>query len=182
MNKYYSQIDLNLIDFNWEVLRDELVQEYSTTTNLSYYKLNDESPIYNIFPSDILNIGEPSFKFVEVKGQGILPPHVDYGAKTVLNYYFQPSGSITRFYERKDTATIITDNNARTHLFKYSDLVFADSFTAKSNETFLLNVEQVHEVIHASKLPRQFIQIQWSKMDYFYVLNKLNDFGRVREI
>ncbi len=176
MNNYYSLIDITLQEFNWCSTRGDLVQEYDTTfTNLSYYKLTDASIISKIFPSRILDIGEPDFKFVELTGLGVVYPHVDYGAKAVLNYYFQPSNSVTRFYNKKDIS--ITDDTSRTHLFKYSDIIFVDSFIAKQHECYLLNVEQIHEVIHTSDSPRQFIQIQWANLDYSYVLNKLNDIG-----
>ena len=179
MNKFFTKLDFTIEYFNWASLNGNLVQEYNYIPNLSYYEITDYAIVKSLLPASIIDIGPCLIKFVEITGKGVLPPHVDYGLNVGLNYYFNPSGSTTRFFDRKENAVPHTDDKEKTHILKYADLIFREKFIAQEGDIYLINVSEVHEVIHFKDTPRQFLQIQWENIDYNIVLNKLlNDSGR----
>lgn len=179
MNKFFTKLDFIIEYFDWHSLKGDLVQEYKYVPNLSYYEITDYVTAKRLLPKTVVDVGPCSIKFVEINGRGILPPHVDYGLGVGLNYYFNPSGSTTRFFDRKDSAIQHTDDETKSHTLKYADLIFKEQFIAHAGDVYLLNVSEVHEVIHFKNTPRQFLQIQWNDTDYHTVLTKLlNDSGR----
>jgi hypothetical protein len=179
MNECYTKLNWQLDNFDWEAVRGNLVGEYKYVPNLSYYEITDHAKIREIFPAQIFKIGACQFKFVEITGIGLLAAHTDFGLATVLNYYFNPAGSITRWYNTKESAVQTTSIEEETHSYKYADLELADEFVAQQGDVYLINVSKVHDVVHLNKLPRQFIQIQWKNFDYKTVLDALtNDFRK----
>lgn len=178
MNNFFKKLEISIEDFDWSSIKGELVHEYKFTPNLSYYEIINYKEVCELLPKKILDIVPFELKFVEISGgQGILPAHVDYGITCSLNYYFQPSNSIVNFYNQKENTNVFTDDNILAHLFKYTDIEFADTFTAQLKDAYLLNVSRIHEVIHFSNEPRQFLQIQWRYHDFNQILEILNDSG-----
>ena len=177
MNNFFKKLEISIEDFDWSSIKGELVHEYKFTPNLSYYEIINYKEVCELLPKKILDIVPFELKFVEITGKGILPAHVDYGLKCALNYYFQPSNSVVKFYNQKENTNVFTDDKILAHLFKYTDIEYADTFTAQLKDAYLLNVSRIHEVIHFSNEPRQFLQIQWRYHDFNQILEILNDSG-----
>ena len=180
MNKFYTKLNWQIDNFDWESVRGNLVVEYKDVPNLSYYEITDHATVQKMFPAQIFKIGRYQFKFVEIIGTGLLSAHTDFGMMTGLNYYFSPADSVTRWYNTKENAVQTISIEEKTNSYTYTDLELADHFIAQKGDVYLINTSKVHDVIHLNKLPRQFIQIQWDNINYETVLDALtNDFRKI---
>ena len=93
-----------------------------------------------------------------------------------MNYYIKPQGFVTNFWLPKENANRLTDKRFNSATNKYedvelgydrNDLILVDTFTANENDTYLLNIGEIHSVEGVKKEePRTMIQFQWDlKMD-----------------
>jgi hypothetical protein len=112
-----------------------------------------------------------------------MPPHKDHLPHNVcMNYYIKTANCTTQYYEKKTKEEMAALGNlgalARPltlqsnymsqqeseNIFWKAALKRTDSFVAKDNEYWLLNVRQIHNVIFndpAEKGPRQFLVFAW---------------------
>jgi len=178
MNNFFKKLDFKVRDFDWASIKGNLIAEYKYIPNLSYYNITNHQKVQELLPKKLFQIEPYQLKFVEISGMGILPPHVDYDITCAFNYYFKPSNSIVKFYDRKANAQVISSDETKSHLFEYKDLEPKEKFIADIGDGYLINVSKVHSVVHFNKESRQFLQIQWETQDFESIANSLNDIGK----
>jgi hypothetical protein len=144
---------LNLPTLNLDIRPGRLINTHpGKTASISYYEIDDvDNSILNAikFKIDPIRIC-----YAEIVGHGTLGAHRDYGAKTALNFYINSCNATTNFYR--------TDNHSNKNIFTMSEIELIDSFIAKDNEYYLLNVDQIHSVIFPETGKRTFITWQWT--------------------
>ena len=100
--------------------------------------------IYGVLPERYW----PDFHLTIMTIDCIIPPHTDTEIITSINFYLQTEGCTTTFYKPKNdiTNTVQIKNQTNGQIFYEDDLVEVDSFVAKDNEVWLLDVSQIHGV------------------------------------
>lgn len=111
-----------------------------------------------------------------------IPPHTDTSDKTVINTYIRPENCLTQFYSfktDKPKTTQIT-NQTDGFLFDEKDLNKTNSFIAKNNEVFVLDVTKPHSVIPQGVFEeRMIIQLATSTYHFNDVCNMLYETGNL---
>lgn len=130
---------------------------YTTTENLKSFKDDDGKGIqykmvwspeieklYNILPEKY----RKDFHVSEMKIDRAVPPHTDTEIVTTINFYIQTEGCRTVFYKKKvdEPRTFKMEQQTNGRLFHPDDLIEVDSFVAKDNEIWVLDVTQIHSV------------------------------------
>jgi len=160
MNEFYTKLNYTIPSYDWQNSIVDIDVEYFHHPKLMYFNISKESSdlIISCLPNKIFNQGHYEIKLFTIEGKGILSPHIDYDIKCSMNYYFEPTGSITCWYDLKSGAVLNRFDQER--YFR------------------LLNNSKVHSVVHSSDLIRKMIQIQWYETDYSNIQQLLlNDFG-----
>jgi hypothetical protein len=179
MTTYYKKIEIDIDHSVFDVtkLKGDKLFEYGN--NIGYFHIPNEDYINHIF-KHMFKIPPTSTRLVQAKFE--LIPHIDNGSCSCLNYYILPQNMVTNFWKPKENAKkikqarvdIVTKKVEIIELsYKKEDLILVDSFTAKANEAYLLNIEEIHSVENIDKnntdkldYPRTLIQFQWDlKMD-----------------
>ena len=180
MNEFYTKLNYTIPSYDWQNSIVDVDVEYFHHPKLMYFNISKESSdlIISCLPNKIFNQGHYEIKLFTIEGKGILSPHIDYDIKCSMNYYFEPTGSITCWYDLKSGAVLNRFDQERYFRYNNSDLDFACLFKAEKNDVYLLNNSKVHSVVHSSDLIRKMIQIQWYETDYSNIQQLLlNDFG-----
>jgi hypothetical protein len=140
--------DLNLLDFNSGVCLHN-----PNRLGLSYYRLKtpDQQRLLQArLPAEYQNKPVTIFYCI-MTGPGKLLPHVDTHTTTAINYYIKAANGITTFYKGGVAHPNIQNS------FLEESLKQAESFIAKDNECFVLNVSNIHNVELLSTESRHFI-------------------------
>jgi hypothetical protein len=170
MTIYHKKINLNInhIDIDLNKLKGDKLVEYSS--NLGYFKILDNDYLDSIF-IDAFKIPPKEVFLMQANSQ--VSPHRDYRSVSCMNFYVKPQGYTTNFWIPKENARKIRglriDKSDKTKYeiielrYHRDDLILADTFTAKENEAYLLNIGEIHSVDGAkSAEPRISIQFQWN--------------------
>ena len=111
-------------------------------------------------------------------------PHTDSDIKVSINTYVKPSGFRTVFHKKKcgevGGKKIVNQSNG--NVFDYKDLIDIDEFMAEKNETWVLNVSEIHSVQNKnfqSKDTREMIVVQSDTMDFDSVYRMFKDYGKI---
>ncbi len=173
MTIYYKKINLNIHQSTFELdnLKGNKLFEYGN--NIGYFEIVDNEYLNSIF-GNVFKI--PPIKTFLVQAKSQIRPHKDNGSHSCLNYYIKPQGFVTNFWLPKENAKRLTDKRFNSATNKYedvelgydrNDLILVDTFTANENDTYLLNIGEIHSVEGVKKEePRTMIQFQWDlKMD-----------------
>jgi hypothetical protein len=180
MNKFYTKLNYKISNYNWESVKTSVELEYTNHPKLTYFNVTKKSSklFCSCFPSEIFNHGNYGVNLLDINGKGTVYPHVDYGIKCALNFYFCPNESITYWYNVKPNAVMNVDDKTNSKWYNFEDLDLADTFKADKNDVYLLNTSSVHSVVHAMDDSRKIIQIQWYDTTYSIIQEiLLNDLG-----
>jgi hypothetical protein len=161
----FRKIDFPTIDF--EIGTVGLINEHvGKTATLRYYTMSASTleKLHNLYT---FRIDPERVSYAEISGHGVLGAHRDYGALTCLNYYIDPAGGITNFFDR----STVNDDASR-NTFTDSELVHSESFTANIGECYVLNVNSIHNVVLDRSRVRKFIAWHWS-VPYDQILSTL---------
>jgi hypothetical protein len=170
MTIYHKKINLNIdhIDIDLNKLKGDKLVEYSN--NIGYFKILDNDYLDSIF-GDAFKISPLEVYLVQAKSQ--ITPHRDYRVVSCMNFYIKPQGYTTNFWIPKENARRVRglrmDNRDKSKYeivelsYHRDDLILVDTFTAKENEAYLLNIGEIHSVDgNKSTEPRILIQFQWN--------------------
>ena len=168
MTIYHKKINLNIdrLDIDLNKLKGKKLTEYSN--NIGYFKILDTDYLNSIF-KNTFKIPPVEIFLVQAKSQ--ITPHRDYRVVSCMNYYIKPEGYTTNFWIPKENARKIRgfriDRQNKYEIVELSyekdDLILVDTFTAKENDAYLLNIGEVHSVEGGKKAsPRTLIQFQWN--------------------
>lgn len=177
----YRKINQDFIkkDFTaWESLKgSNLMSQYdSKDTVLSYYNINDIEYFRTIHTRKFFTIQPNRVRFSILTGQGLLHPHRDHDASTVLNYYISADADQTIFYNVNESAEPFSyKEGSAKNIYNLSDLTETDKFVASSGDAYLLDVSKTHSVYKTSTEPRVFISYIWMHDDFETILNDLTN-------
>lgn len=173
---FYKKLDLSVPDISFS--RDGLtlvqvsdvhnrdkykytraVKEDALPTPLKIYTLPKEvsDAIIAQLPKSVLEKEIPRAYYMEMpkpcKESKHLPPHIDRARRCAINIYLECAGEETKFYEDID-----------------GGLYEKDSFIAKPNEAWILDVSKPHSVSMKESMLRSSISISFRKLSF----DKLN--------
>jgi hypothetical protein len=111
-----------------------------------------------------------------------IPPHTDSGIKFTINCYIKTDNCLTQFYKLNSNNPKITKLPMQTtgRIYDEADLIKTDSFIAKPNEVWVLDVSQPHAVFPLGEF-KERVAITLSSMIYNYddVCNMLHETGNL---
>jgi hypothetical protein len=170
MNCFKIADDFYLSDFEKSDLKVSYGLEIDGIwKGIKYFKLKyiDEVKVRSILPEVIQN----EFDLFVMEINNKIPPHTDSGILSSINIYIESEPCRTQFYsfnENHDTLQIENQTNGK--LFRLSNLTLEDSFVAKLNEVWLLDVTKPHSVYpideNTKTVKRVAICLQSSKYSY----------------
>lgn len=113
---------------------------------IQYLNLNSllHSQIYSVLPERC----RKDFFMSLMKVNHSIPPHTDSGINSTINFYIKTENCLTQFYKFKDEQpnTYQIDNQTNGFIYQEDDLEKTESFIAKDNEVWLLDVTRPHAV------------------------------------
>lgn len=169
----FKKINVNMpTDFDSFKLKGE--KQISYGGSLSYYHIKDREYFSNIFPS-LCKIPPATIFYVEIIGN--IKPHRDHNVSCCINYYFTSNNSTTYFYKHiENTAPWVFPGKKTANIYASASVECVDKFKSDDNETYLLNVSEIHSVNTKSSGVRRFITWQWtpSQASYQDILDNLN--------
>jgi len=121
------------------------VEKNGKTVGIGYFGVDvfDHSIFFNYIPEKYAK----DFIFQHMKINYRIPPHVDSGIKTTLNFYLKTDECETVFYTVKENAkSFKLENQTNGDSYTYDDLNKVGSFVAHDNEVWLLDVTMPHSV------------------------------------
>jgi hypothetical protein len=168
MTIYYKKINLNIPLQTFDLLKLKGNKLFEYGNNIGYFQIVDNTYLDSIF-GNVFKI--PPVKTFLVQAKARLRPHRDNGVSSCINYYIEPQGFVTNFWEPKENARRLTDEkfNSVTNKFEKvtlgyekDDLILVDTFTANANEAYLLNIGKIHSIDGVKQEePRTMLQFQW---------------------
>ena len=171
----FYKIPLTLHGIDLERIKGQSIQQYGpknaklvhyTISDLEYFKsLHMGKVKFHIMPNSVF--------YTEIQGTEPIPPHVDPDDSVALNYYLEPAGCVTTFYQMPEQDnTFFTsgqDLNPHDHRIvksmKFDDLVIDCAFTAQAGEAYLLRPDVYHSVTTPVGV-RKFISYRWGNHDF----------------
>lgn len=136
---------------------------------LTYYWVKDYIKLNQVFPElwklapDFIFVAEIDGGYIGPDSKNDMGPHIDYQTETVLNWYQKANECVTYFYEPKpDKKPFKAEQDDTSNLYTLDDVDVVNSFTAKDNDLYLLNVSKIHSVKVTQPGPRLFLNVSWS--------------------
>lgn len=153
---------------DFERLKGSVVTCYGRSPRpvLTYYKINDIEYFNSLLPDEmpwgsIHPLHAQVAEIIDPSG-GHLLPHIDHNISACANYYIQTGGSTTHFYNLKENGKgFIYPGRTTANIFPLDQVDRLDSFTANSEDLFLLDVSSIHSVETPGPGRRRFITWQW---------------------
>jgi hypothetical protein len=182
----FFKIDCGVVDYKVKLGKETV--RYGTSTNDGFFGL-----IYNevdyitrsialqIIPTKYRAQFDVSYLSINT---GDAWPHTDSGIKVSINTYLKPSGFRTVFHNKKhkNVRGRKIENQTNGNVFNYEDLIDIDEFVAEKNETWVLNVSEIHSVQNKnfqSGDTREMIVVQSNTMDFDSVYRMFKEYGKV---
>lgn len=169
MQDLFYKYNLVLPDIDADLIRGEAVSSYG---RLKYHSIKDQDFIKTL--PKVSGITPQNIFLAEISGSGFLQPHRDHGPRCCLNYYFEPSQSITAFYKELPGVTPNTfPGKASANLYDLNQVQKVAAFSARPGDCYLLNVSEIHSVYAPFHGTRRFITWQWVNASYSDILKSL---------
>jgi len=127
-----------------------------------------------------------NFNFSLMKINTSIKAHTDNGILSSINFYIRPQDCLTQFYRVKsvDVKSHITPSTSKNYLpsngraFEKNDLIETNSFIAKPNEAWLLDVTNPHSVESPDQIEERVAITMVSLIyDYKMVYKMLQETG-----
>lgn len=139
-----------------------------------YYEVTNKlvsGKAYSYIPSALRD----KFDIYYMKINHSIPPHIDNGIITVLNFYIRSSGCVTSFYT---ASSVIPDEKLTGHtdggIFNKDKLTLHSQFTARMNEVYALDVSKIHSVDGQEPVNRIAVTLQSSSVSLDELVAALN--------
>ena len=143
---------------DWKRLKGNFQNTYGIPgkSAISYYHIKDFEYFKSAFNTLAFDIEPDTVWYMEVEfyEPGYLNPHVDHGPICCINYHIESCEAKTDFYSINGK----TKNKA---VFTHDELTLEDSFIAKDNEAWLLDISKPHSVYSSKTGIRKSITWQW---------------------
>lgn len=170
LNNEFVIDDYNVLDVQTSFMKGD--------KGIAYHYVNFGK--FNIF--DIIPEKYKEYFFVTLMHINTeIPPHTDSGIKSTINIYLKTDNCLTQFYKFKNNTpkTEQVDNQTDGYIFDESDLEKTDSFIAKPNEAWLLDVSLPHSVIPQGEFNDRMAVAIGSSLQYSIVYDILKDGGHL---
>lgn len=116
------------------------------TKGIDYKKIwsPEANTIYSVLPERYWN----DFHLTIMTINTTIPPHTDTEIITTINFYIKTDNCKTVFFEPivENPRTFQIENQTDGYIFVEEDLREIDSFVAKDNEVWVLDVKKIHSV------------------------------------
>ena len=179
MNTYFQKLNFSIDSstINFPSLKGDFNYAYNNPDGslLNYrYIHKDGIPLVQQVFSNFIKIAPNNIRFVEVKQGGYeLLPHRDYGVPCTINYYFRTNDATTYWYKKGENSAVEhISRKYQTIIYVRDELELCDQFTARNNDCYLLNTDEIHSMSGGTDI-RQFIQIQYTT-PYHEIVRLLN--------
>lgn len=193
-NKYFHKLQIN-----WNKLLTEDFISNNIIKGQSVFYRTDRSPGYfrfNAVNNTVIDLAldsipgirelHPFVTYVEIEcNPGEEAPHIDKMQNgdaffCTINYYLSSKGMITNFYSIKPGANKLPILNLDSDSgYDVDGLDLQASFVAKDNDTYLLNINEVHSVTNpsSSKQLRKALSLKFFDKTFDEVLDFLTAGG-----
>lgn len=107
-----------------------------------------------------------------------LPPHIDNGIHTSINFYVETANGITNVYKKdpnKSPVMTKLPNQTDGCLYRKEDLLLCDSFKANEGDVYVLDVKEIHSVDIPSNSTRWLYSLQTAKHSFNDVVAMLKE-------
>ena len=162
------------VDTDFKILDKQIEFELDTAGNkIQYFNVVSRS-----MDEFIASLGEYSRHFYTsfVNIETNVPPHTDIVDKVSFNFYIETGDYRTTFYNSRDGSSKLTyADHGDGHVYNIDELEPIDSFVANPGDVYLLNGKIIHGVSSNNRLPRKFLQVSASDLEYDQVLGILNN-------
>lgn len=109
--------------------------------NYSMVATPDTELVYSVIPESY----RKDFYLALMEVNTFIPPHVDTGVLSTINFYIKSDGCTTQFYDFKPTADK-SQVDTKGYVYDIKDLDEVDAFVAQDGDAFLLDTTKVHAV------------------------------------
>lgn len=153
----------------------DLVTEFvSGTVHLRYFSISDFDLFRQMHSRNIFGIKPETVLISTLSGVGVLGCHRDHNVRVSLNHYVSASEDVTSFYNVKQGAVARRyREKEEANVYDVADVEYVDGFIARSGDSYLLDVSQVHSVSKTSSVDRVFIAYGWNNYSYDEILASL---------
>lgn len=137
---------------------------------ISYYRPYDDvaSALLAKIPSKYWSDFIPTVMVINYQE---IPPHIDNGILTTINFYVDTADAVTSFYkETNRTTTSKLPNQTDGSLYDVETLEYVSSFKAEANDVYVLDVKQIHSVSCSQATERFVYCLQTSFIPYDEVI------------
>lgn len=149
----FLNLDFDWSQFKTKVIRSKFYSEKRGAGSFFYYMIQRDTLLKGLHKRNIFGIMPEVVNYVEFTGSGLVTPHRDQVDRVALNFYVKTNND----------ATILYDDNLKE----------IDRFVARTNDMFLLDVQQIHGVQKSTDEIRQIISYRWSRKSYAEILESL---------
>lgn len=176
----FCKLNKEFIIQDYEIL-DVQISFMKEGKGIAYHYVNfDKFDIFKIIPEKY----KEYFFATMMKINTQIPPHTDSGIKTTINIYLQTDNCLTQFYKFKTdkpkTEQVVNQTDG--FIFDENDLEKTNSFVAKTNEAWLLDVSKPHSVIPQAEFSDRMAVAIGSTLEYDAVYNILKDGGHINVV
>jgi hypothetical protein len=109
--------------------------------NYSMVATPDAELLFSVIPKE----SRKDFYIALMEVNTFIPPHVDTGVLSTINFYIKSDGCTTQFYDFKPSADK-SRVDTKGYVYDIKDLCEADSFVADDGDAYLLDTTKVHAV------------------------------------
>jgi hypothetical protein len=160
MIEYFKQIDIDFTDIDFTDLSTGQVIHNPRKLDFNYYSIKDEyiQVLTNLLPEEYRTKLQ-KIVYIIAGGPATYYPHRDNVGVNAINHYIITGDSETSFYEPivQSPRYVTIDNVEYTGWYDYEDLSKIVSFNAQVDETFILNINKIHDLKVFEGSPKRHI-------------------------
>ena len=164
----FKKINCSLSNLNADLLKGELFEDHKTFV---MFEIKDFDYLNSVISKSLTFTIEPSkISYVEIAERG-LRPHTDGYVGCSLNHVLDDTESHTVFWSKISSSPRISNLKktsdgkvvkTETTGFNYKDLEYVCSFSSTKNDTYLIDVREIHSVERYKKIfKRKLLSIRW---------------------
>jgi hypothetical protein len=146
---------------------------------VEYFNINhsDSDSLFQLIPNQY----RQNFCLTLMKINTIIPPHTDTGILVTINFYLETNNCITQFYKfNGEPKKYQVENQTDGFIYDENDLIKTQSFIAKKNDVYLLDVSQPHSVKPIGEMKeRTGLSISTNTYSYDDMCNMLYETGNL---
>jgi len=188
MTPYFDRLNLTFdLTHDWWQHRGEELRRYNSPWQpgyIAYYTMIEAREYLKRIAFPWRQCWPDRLWLVEINGRPMLEPHIDFHTGSSINFYFDPQGSRTTFYEPKPGAQGIkyggygepVKEDGGENIFPdLNDLTEVCAYTAEPGSVYLINTDRIHSVTETAPCVRRFIKALWLTDSYDLIRSRIPD-------